>query len=171
MKNVAIVAEYNPFHTGHAYQIRRIREEFGADATVIALMSGTFVQRGDIAVADKWVRAEAAVRGGVDLVLELPFPYSMAGAEFYATAAVRLLRAIGGWTSFLSAPNRAISRFFCALPKICKATLFAHLSEPRSKKTAKAVMPRRRKTYIARFSPRRCATDFSVPTTFSLSNT
>ncbi len=96
MKNVAIVAEYNPFHTGHAYQIQRIREEFGADATVIALMSGTFVQRGDIAVADKWVRAEAAVRGGVDLVLELPFPYSMAGAEFYATAAVRLLRAIGG---------------------------------------------------------------------------
>ncbi len=96
MKNVAIVAEYNPFHTGHAYHIRKIREEFGEDATIIALMSGTFVQRGDIAIADKWVRAEAAVRGGVDLVLELPFPYSAAGAEFYADAAVSLLLSVGG---------------------------------------------------------------------------
>lgn len=96
MKNVAVIAEYNPFHTGHAYHIRKIREEFGEESTVIALMSGNFVQRGDIAVADKWVRAEAAVRGGVDLVLELPFPYSAAGAEFYANAAVSLLLSLGG---------------------------------------------------------------------------
>lgn len=96
MKNVAVIAEYNPFHTGHAYHIRKVREEFGQDTTVIAFMSGTFVQRGDIAVADKWVRAEAAVQGGADLVLEIPFPYSAAGAEFYATAAVRLILSVGG---------------------------------------------------------------------------
>ena len=96
MKNVAVIAEYNPFHTGHAYQIRKIREAFGEETTVIAFMSGTFVQRGDIAIADKWVRAEAAVRGGADLVLEIPFPYSASGAEFYATAAVRLIRSVGG---------------------------------------------------------------------------
>ena len=74
MKTVAIVAEYNPFHTGHAYQIQKIREQFGKDTAIIAISSGNFVQRGDVAVADKLTRAKCAVLCGANLVLELPFP-------------------------------------------------------------------------------------------------
>ena len=76
MKNVAIISEYNPFHTGHKYQIEAIREEFGRDTRIIAIMSGNFTQRGELAIIDKYTRAECAVRSGVNLVLELPFPYS-----------------------------------------------------------------------------------------------
>ena len=74
MKAVGIVAEYNPFHSGHRYQIRKIREIFGAETPVAAVMSGDFVQRGEAASYDKFTRAEAAVRGGVSLVIELPLP-------------------------------------------------------------------------------------------------
>ena len=62
MKAVGIVAEYNPFHSGHRYQIRKIREIFGAETPVAAVMSGDFVQRGEAASYDKFTRAEAAVR-------------------------------------------------------------------------------------------------------------
>ena len=76
MKAVGIVAEYNPFHSGHRYQIRKIREIFGAETPVAAVMSGDFVQRGEAASYDKFTRAEAAVRGGVSLVIEMPLPVS-----------------------------------------------------------------------------------------------
>ena len=80
MTTVAIISEYNPFHTGHKYQIDKIRTEFGDDTRVISIMSGNYVQRGDIAVLDKYLRAECAVRCGVNLVLELPFPFSVSSA-------------------------------------------------------------------------------------------
>ena len=64
MKAVGIVAEYNPFHSGHQYQIRKICESCGAETPIIAVMSGDFVQRGEAAAYDKFTRAEAAVRGG-----------------------------------------------------------------------------------------------------------
>ena len=64
-----IVAEYNPFHSGHMFHIRRTRESLGGDAVIVCAMSGNFVQRGDFAVLDKYARAETAVRGGADLVL------------------------------------------------------------------------------------------------------
>ena len=92
---VAIIAEYNPFHSGHAYQLDAIREEFGADTNIIAVMSGNYTQRGEIAVADKYLRAEWAVRCGVNLVLELPFPYSMSSAEIFARAAVSIITSLG----------------------------------------------------------------------------
>ena len=72
MKTAGIVAEYNPFHTGHAYQIARTRGLLGADCAVVAVMSGNWVQRGACAAADKWTRAGWALAGGADLVLELP---------------------------------------------------------------------------------------------------
>ena len=74
MKRVGIICECNPFHDGHAYLIRQARAA-GADA-VIAVMSGCFVQRGEAAVADPYLRAEALLAGGADAVLELPFPYA-----------------------------------------------------------------------------------------------
>ncbi len=92
---VAIICEYNPFHTGHAYQIQEIRSEFGIDTDIIAIMSGNFTQRGDVAVADKYLRAEWATLAGVNLVLELPFPYSMSSAEIFAKSAVKIIADLG----------------------------------------------------------------------------
>ena len=95
MKTVAIISEYNPIHNGHLYQIEKIREAFGADTAIIAVMSGNFVQRGEPAIIDKWKRAEFAVKCGVDLVLELPFPYSISSAEFFARAGIAIATASG----------------------------------------------------------------------------
>lgn len=94
-KIVAIISEYNPFHLGHAYQIEKIKGDFGNDTAIIAIMSGNFVQRAETAFADKLVRASAAVDCGVDLVLELPFPFSSASAEFFASAGVSIANDIG----------------------------------------------------------------------------
>lgn len=95
MKTAGIVAEYNPFHTGHAYQIARTRGLLGADCAVVAVMSGNWVQRGACAAADKWTRAGWALAGGADLVLELPTVWAASSAESFATGAVALLRACG----------------------------------------------------------------------------
>ena len=81
MKIVAIVAEYNPFHYGHLYQIETIRKTFGEDTAIIAVMSGNYTQRGELALLNKVERAKCALACGVNLVLELPFPYSMSSAE------------------------------------------------------------------------------------------
>ena len=93
MKRVGIICECNPFHDGHAYLIRRAKAS-GADA-VVAVMSGCFVQRGEAAVVDPYLRAEALLAGGADAVLELPFPYATAGAEFFARAGVDILERLG----------------------------------------------------------------------------
>lgn len=94
MKTVGIIAEYNPFHNGHKFHIEESRRLTGADC-VVAVMSGNFVQRGEPAVFNKWMRAEAAVRSGADLVLELPTVFSCATAEVFAEAGVRLLCSLG----------------------------------------------------------------------------
>ncbi len=95
MKTVAVICEYNPFHLGHAYQIQSIKEAFGEDTAVIALMSGNYVQRGELAVLGKFRRAQMAVDAGASLVLELPFPFSLASAEFFAEAGVSMADALG----------------------------------------------------------------------------
>ena len=95
MKTVAIISEYNPFHSGHVYQIRRIREDFGEDTRIVAIMSGNYTQRGHIAMMDKSARAKMAVLCGANLVLELPFPYSMGSAEIFAKAGVAIAEGIG----------------------------------------------------------------------------
>ena len=95
MNVIGITAEYNPFHLGHAYHLRRVRERFGEDSTVVCVMSGDFVQRGEPAVYDKFIRAEAACRCGADLVVELPLPWCLSSAEGFARGAVGLLDALG----------------------------------------------------------------------------
>lgn len=96
MRNViGIVAEYNPFHNGHALHLEQTRAMFGAESPVVCVMSGDFVQRGTAAVYSKFARAEAAVRCGADLVLELPLPWSLASAEGFARGAVGLLGRLG----------------------------------------------------------------------------
>lgn len=93
MKVCGIICEFNPFHNGHAHLIRTLREA-GAEV-VVCLMSGSFVQRGEPAVADKFTRARCALGGGADVVLELSFPYCMASAEFFARAGVDILTRMG----------------------------------------------------------------------------
>ena len=95
MKTVAVICEYNPFHTGHKHHIEKIREDFGSDTRIVAIMSGNYVQRGEIAIAPKYERAKWAVESGVNLVLELPFPYSLASAEFFARGGVSIARDLG----------------------------------------------------------------------------
>lgn len=94
MKVIGIIAEYNPFHKGHAYQIACAREQFGADY-VVAVMSGDFVQRGAPAIVDKYTRAEMALRGGADAVFELPSLWATASAEYFANGAVAALDRLG----------------------------------------------------------------------------
>ena len=94
MATAGIVAEYNPFHRGHAWHIARTRRTLGADTAVICVMSGHWVQRGECALTDKWSRAALALSGGADLVLELPTPWAMASAESFARGAVVISSAI-----------------------------------------------------------------------------
>ncbi|MBR2667406.1 MAG: nucleotidyltransferase family protein [Oscillospiraceae bacterium] len=95
MRTAGIVAEYNPFHSGHQYHIAQTRARLGADTAVVCVMSGSFVQRGEAAIADKWARAEMALRSGADLVLELPLTAALSSAEGFARGAVQTLAAAG----------------------------------------------------------------------------
>jgi len=95
MKTVGIICEYNPFHLGHAGHLRRTRMALGGDCAIVCVMSGNFVQRGDVAVFGKPVRAKTAVLCGADLVLELPSPYALLSAEGFAKAGVYILDSLG----------------------------------------------------------------------------
>ena len=94
MNVTAIISEYNPLHKGHLYHIETAKKETKADY-VVAIMSGNFVQRGTPAILDKYTRAEAALKSGVDLVLELPTMYATASAEYFALGGVALANTLG----------------------------------------------------------------------------
>ena len=94
MKVLGIVVEYNPFHNGHIYHIQKAKQIVKPDYT-IAVMSSSFVQRGEPAIIDKWTRSHLAIEFGVDLVIELPFVYSCQSADYFAKGAIDLLHAIG----------------------------------------------------------------------------
>lgn len=89
---VSVICEYNPFHFGHAYQLQTLRERFDR---VVCILSGDIVQRGSVAVADKYIRAEAALKSGADLVIELPIPYCCSSARDFAFSGVHIASAIG----------------------------------------------------------------------------
>lgn len=95
MQIAGMITEYNPLHSGHLHLIAEIRRLLGEDTAVICVMSGDFVQRGDFAVVNRRARAKAAVRSGVDLVLELPLPWAVSSAERFADGGVRTLAATG----------------------------------------------------------------------------
>ena len=94
MKTIGIIAEYNPFHNGHKYQIEKAKELTGADYVIIA-MSGDFVQRGAPALIDKYTRAKMTLSCGADLVLELPALWACSSAEFFGAAGIALLDKLG----------------------------------------------------------------------------
>ena len=87
--NFGIICEFNPFHAGHKYLFDMARER-GAK-NIVCAMSGNAVQRGELAIFDKYIRARSAIENGADLVLELPFPWSAASAQYFAMAGVRAL--------------------------------------------------------------------------------
>lgn len=86
----AVICEFNPFHNGHKYLLESAKNVL--KEPVIAIMSGSFTQRGEVAVCDKFVRAKSALENGADLVLELPVVFSLSGAEGFAKAGVLRLR-------------------------------------------------------------------------------
>ena len=94
MNICGIICEYNPFHNGHKYHIEKTKSAYGA-THIVGVMSGNFTQRGDVALVDKYKRAETALKNGVDLVIELPAAYALGSAEQFAYGAVYLLNALG----------------------------------------------------------------------------
>ena len=133
MHSSGVICEFNPFHGGHAYLLSRTRELVGDEGCVVCLMSGRFVQRGEAAIADPYLRAQMALAGGADLVLELPFPWSSGSAEFFASAGVSALSRLGvehlifgsesGDLSLLTAAAEAIntSAFSETYAEVCRA--------------------------------------------------
>ena len=150
-KCVGIIAEYNPFHNGHLYHLEQSLSATGAEFAVVA-MSGNFVQRGQMAVADKWERAEAAVKSGADLVVEIPAVFACNSAPVFAQAAVEILENLGAdWISFGSESGnigdlREISReISCGteagrVEEIIKQKVREGLSYPRARREAVAVV-------------------------------
>ena len=94
MKIAAIIAEYNPFHNGHYYQVEETRKQTGADY-ILAVLSGDFVQRGGPALCNKYLRTKMALKGGIDAVIELPSLYAVSSAEYFAGGGVTLLNQLG----------------------------------------------------------------------------
>ncbi|MCX7841588.1 MAG: nucleotidyltransferase [Clostridia bacterium] len=94
MKVLGLIVEYNPFHNGHLYHLQESKKLSGADC-VICVMSGNFIQRGEPSIVNKWARARMALCSGADLVIELPFPYAMSSAEYFAFGAVKILDSLG----------------------------------------------------------------------------
>ena len=94
MNTIGIIAEYNPFHKGHAHQLQELRHKY-PDSTLLVVMSGDFVQRGTPAILSKFHRAQWAVMGGADIVFELPSMFAVSSAEYFSSGSVRLLHALG----------------------------------------------------------------------------
>ena len=92
MKVCAVICELNPLHKGHQALFAHAKSRFGG---LVCVLSGNFVQRGEPAILDKWARARLALESGADLVLELPLPWALAGAERFAAGGVALARALG----------------------------------------------------------------------------
>ncbi|MDY2904806.1 MAG: nucleotidyltransferase family protein [Caecibacter massiliensis] len=95
MKRIAVIAEFNPFHTGHAWLLSQVRQQAGPQSLIVVIMSGSFVQRGEPALFDKWHRAAWAVESGADLVFELPAVYSLSSADGFALGGVWLASRLG----------------------------------------------------------------------------
>ena len=90
MKSIGIIAEYNPFHNGHLYHLSKIKELY-PDHTIVLVMSGNFTERGDVSIIDKWKKTEIAKKAGIDLIIELPFPFATQSADYFSYGAITLL--------------------------------------------------------------------------------
>ena len=148
MKTVGIIAEYNPFHNGHLYQLKKAKEITGADFAVV-VMSGDFTQRGTPAVFDKYTRCRLSLLAGADLCIELPVVFATASAELFAKGAVSLLSALGvdalcfGSECGEIAPLQKIASLLFAEPPAYKEALNKALKEGLSFPSARAAAVRK----------------------------
>ena len=94
MKVCGVIAEFNPFHQGHAYLLEQAREKTGADVIVV-VMSGNWVQRGEPAIEQKWSRSRVALQNGADVVIEMPTAVSCQSTDRFAKGAVEILQKVG----------------------------------------------------------------------------
>ena len=94
MHKIGIIAEYNPFHNGHLYQIKEIKKRY-PDSTIISVVSSSFTQRGDISLLNKWDKTKIALDNGIDLVIELPFVYSTQASDIFAEGSIKILNYLG----------------------------------------------------------------------------
>ena len=90
MKAIGIIAEYNPFHNGHLYHLNTIKKHY-KDYKIVLILNGNFTERGDVSIIDKWKRTEIALKEGIDLVIELPFPFATQSADYFSYGAITLL--------------------------------------------------------------------------------
>ena len=90
MESVGIIAEYNPFHNGHLYHLTKIKKKY-PNAVIVLVMSGNFTQRGDVSIIDKWKKTQIALKAGIDLVIELPFPFATQSADYFSYGSITLL--------------------------------------------------------------------------------
>ena len=119
MKRIAVIAEFNPFHTGHAWLLSQVRQQAGSPSLIMVIMSGSFVQRGEPALFDKWHRAAWAVQGGADMVFELPAVYSLSSADGFAQGGVALAAQLG-CTHLACGVERGTAADFYALARAAK---------------------------------------------------
>jgi predicted nucleotidyltransferase len=114
MKVLGVIVEYNPFHHGHAYHLQTAKNLLKPDVT-IAVMSGSFLQRGEPALTDKWTRAEMALSQGVDIVMELPYSSAVQKADYFAEGSVAILKEMGVTDICFGSESGDISIFYRTL--------------------------------------------------------
>ncbi len=143
MQVTGIIAEYNPFHNGHGYHLRKSGELTAADR-IVRGYERQLVQRGEPACFDKYLRAEMALRAGADMVLELPVYYAASSAEYFAAASIALLNATGitdnicfGSEAGLIPPLERIAALLTEEPPVFKSALSRRLEEGRSYPSAR----------------------------------
>lgn len=118
MEVIGLIAEYNPFHYGHLYQIEEIKRRY-PDSLLVVVLSGNFTQRGLPGVIDKWNKTEIAINHGVDLVIELPFPFALQSADFFAKGAISILKEIKANRLIFGSESGDASKLFeCALVQL-----------------------------------------------------
>ena len=124
-----IIAEYNPFHNGHLYQLREAQRL--TEQPIIVAMSASFMQRGEPACLSKWLRAQLAVENGAALVLELPTAFSLRSAQFFASGGVQLLAATG-----------SVNALSCGVesPELDFAALAQHITSESSQARIRALL-------------------------------
>lgn len=134
MSDICIISEFNPMHNGHAYIVEKAREA-GAESVSI-VMSGNATQRGELAVCDKYARAEAAIRSGVDLALELPFPWCAASADYFALAGAYIASRVSDTLLFGSECGDI--KLLCAAADYCESQEFGEEYAARKQSTGAA---------------------------------
>lgn len=149
MNAIGIVAEFNPFHSGHSYLISSIKNEF-TDPIIVAVMSGNFVQRGEAAFEDKWTRSRIAVEKGVDLVVQLPTRFSNASSFFFAYGAMDILKSLSVETVAFGSESGDI----CRLRAIASflAENFDDVNKYAASRTKDGIsFPKAREEYLEKF--------------------